>query len=129
MLLGPARERCRDRPRRLRLAQALRTEGCVRRLCPGTRLPSARVADGPGIDSQAVNASNDDALHVRVPTGTAILDYLVELFMALTPHDPLSNKIKAALMRARGAQVGARPKIWRDVWIDDYRKLSLGDDV
>lgn len=70
-----------------------------------------------------------DGLHVRVPLRTAVGDYLVEFFMALTPHDPLSNRIKRALMRWRGATVGARPKIWRDVWVDDYRKLTIGDDV
>jgi acetyltransferase-like isoleucine patch superfamily enzyme len=72
---------------------------------------------------------SSDGLHVRVPLRTAILDYLVELFMAVTPHDALSNRIKRALMRRRGASIGARPKIWRDVWVDDYRKLRIGDDV
>jgi acetyltransferase-like isoleucine patch superfamily enzyme len=60
---------------------------------------------------------------------TAAGNYLVELFMALAPHDPLSNRVKRVLMRARGARIGARPKIWRDVWVDDYRKLAIGDDV
>jgi acetyltransferase-like isoleucine patch superfamily enzyme len=68
-------------------------------------------------------------LHVRVPIKTAVCDYLVEAFMAITPHDALSNRIKRALMRWRGATIGARPKIWRDVWVDDYRKLVIGDDV
>jgi acetyltransferase-like isoleucine patch superfamily enzyme len=49
--------------------------------------------------------------------------------MAITPHDPLSNRIKRALMQWRGARVGPNPKIWRDVWIDDYRKLTIGADV
>jgi acetyltransferase-like isoleucine patch superfamily enzyme len=70
-----------------------------------------------------------DGLHVQVPRGTAVCDYLVEFFMALTPHDPLSNRIKRSLLRWRGARVGARPKIWRDVWVDDYRNLTIGDDV
>ena len=64
-----------------------------------------------------------------VATGTAILDYLVECLMAITPHDALSSRIKSALMRWRGATVGQRVKIWRDVWVDDYRRLSLGDDI
>jgi maltose O-acetyltransferase len=68
-------------------------------------------------------------LHVNVPVRTAVCDYLVELFMAITPHDPLSNRIKRSLMRWRGATIGARPKIWRDVWVDDYRRLTIGDDV
>lgn len=68
-------------------------------------------------------------LHVHVPLHTAVANYLVEFFMALTPHDPLSNRIKLVLMRWRGAKVGVRTKIWRDVWIDDYRKLAFGDDV
>lgn len=70
-----------------------------------------------------------DGLHVRVPFKTAVGNYLVELFMALTPHDALSNRIKRALMQWRGASVGANPKIWRDVWVDDYRKLKIGADV
>jgi acetyltransferase-like isoleucine patch superfamily enzyme len=70
-----------------------------------------------------------DGLHVRVPLPTAVADYLVELVMALTPHDALSNRLKRALMRWRGATIGAHPKIWRDVWVDDYRKLTIGDDV
>jgi acetyltransferase-like isoleucine patch superfamily enzyme len=72
---------------------------------------------------------DDPGLQVRVPLPTAVCDYLVEFFMALTPHDAVSNRVKRALMRWRGAQVGARPKIWRDVWVDDYRKLAIGDDV
>jgi acetyltransferase-like isoleucine patch superfamily enzyme len=70
-----------------------------------------------------------DGLHVQVPLPTAVCDYLVEFFMALTPHDPLSNRIKRSLMQWRGATIGARPKIWRDVWVDDYRKLTIGNDV
>ncbi len=70
-----------------------------------------------------------EGLHVRVPIPTAIGDYLVELFMAVTPHDPLSNRIKRRLLQWRGATVGLNPKIWRDVWIDDYRKLTVGSDV
>jgi maltose O-acetyltransferase len=70
-----------------------------------------------------------DGLHVRVPLKTAVCNYLVELFMAITPHDPLSNRIKRVLMRWRGATIGANPKIWRDVWVDDYSKLTIGSDV
>lgn len=64
-----------------------------------------------------------------VAIGTAILDYLVECFMALTPHDAVSSRIKSSLMRWRGADVGERVKIWRGVWVDDYRLLNLGDDI
>lgn len=49
--------------------------------------------------------------------------------MMLTPHDPLSCRVKRVLMRWRGARVGKNVKIWRDVWVDDYRKLKIGDDV
>lgn len=68
-------------------------------------------------------------LHAKVPLQTAILDYLVEFFMAITPHDPLSNRIKRRLMIWRGASIGANAKIWRDVWVDDYRKLKIGENV
>lgn len=66
---------------------------------------------------------------MNVTVHTAILDYLVECFMAMTPHDPLSNLIKRHLLIWRGATVGANPKIWRDVWVDDYRKLKIGANV
>ena len=74
-------------------------------------------------------AANGDGVHVRVPLPTAVGDYLVEIVMAVTPHDPLSNRLKRALMRWRGATVGPNPKIWRDVWVDDYRNLTIGSDV
>lgn len=67
--------------------------------------------------------------HTKVPLSTAVLDYLVEFFMAITPHDAASSKIKSQLMRLRGATVGSRVKIWRDVWVDDYRKIVLGSDI
>jgi acetyltransferase-like isoleucine patch superfamily enzyme len=70
-----------------------------------------------------------EGLQIKVPLPTAILNYLVESFMAVTPHDPLSNHVKRWMMRRRGAIVGARSKLWRDVWIDDYAKLVVGDDV
>ena len=70
-----------------------------------------------------------ESIHPKVPLTTAVLDYLVEFFMAMTPHDPLSSRIKSALMRWRGAKIGQRVKIWRDVWVDDYRKLVIGDQV
>jgi galactoside O-acetyltransferase len=70
-----------------------------------------------------------EVVHVKVPLATAIGDYLVELFMMVTPHDPLSCTLKRLLMRWRGATVGLRPKVWRDVWVDDYRKLTMGSDV
>jgi acetyltransferase-like isoleucine patch superfamily enzyme len=73
--------------------------------------------------------ARSEGVHVHVPLGTAIGDYLVEFFMMIAPHDPLSNRVKGVLLKWRGATVGARPKIWRDVWVDDYRKLVLGDDV
>lgn len=73
--------------------------------------------------------SKSQAIHPRVPLRTALLDYLVEFFMAITPHDPLSSWIKRYLLIWRGARIGAKPKIWRDVWIDDYRKLTIGSNV
>lgn len=68
-------------------------------------------------------------VHSKVPVRTAFFDYMVEFFMAITPHDPLSSRLKCVLMRWRGAKVGRNIKIWRDVWIDDYRKLVIGDNV
>ncbi len=37
--------------------------------------------------------------------------------------------LKRWLLRRRGTRIGARTKIWRDVWIDDYQGLVIGDDV
>jgi len=70
-----------------------------------------------------------EGLTARLPLEIAIPNYLVELFMAVAPHDPLSNRIKRALMQWRGARVGPNPKLWRDVWVDDYRRLVIGADV
>jgi acetyltransferase-like isoleucine patch superfamily enzyme len=73
--------------------------------------------------------NHPESIHPKVPLSTAIFDYLVEFFMAITPHDPLSSRMKSALMRWRGAKIGKKVKIWRDVWVDDYRKLAVGDHV
>jgi acetyltransferase-like isoleucine patch superfamily enzyme len=73
--------------------------------------------------------TDEEGLHVRVPLRTAVGNYLVEMVMAILPHDALSNRLKRALMCWRGARIGRNPKIWRDVWIDDYRHLAVGDDV
>jgi len=59
----------------------------------------------------------------------SLLDYLVELCMGVLPQDAASMRLKTGLLRWRGARIGARDKIWRDVWIDDYRGLAMGDDV
>jgi acetyltransferase-like isoleucine patch superfamily enzyme len=68
-------------------------------------------------------------VEARIPVRVAIGHYLVELVMAVLPHDPWSCRIKSSLMRWRGARVGARLKVWRDVWFDDYRQVSIGSDV
>ena len=59
----------------------------------------------------------------------AFLDLIAEAFVSTLPQDPASMSIKRAVMRARGARVGKRIKIWRRVWIDDLRQISLGDEV
>jgi galactoside O-acetyltransferase len=70
-----------------------------------------------------------DVVRVRIALPTAVANYLVELLMMVAPHDPVSCHLKRVLLRWRGAEVGANPKIWRDVWIDDYRKLVIGSNV
>ncbi|WP_297175301.1 acyltransferase [Thermomonas sp.] len=60
---------------------------------------------------------------------TSLLDYGVELAMAVLPQDAMSMWVKTSLVRARGSKLGARVKIWRGVWVDDYRKLEIADDV
>jgi acetyltransferase-like isoleucine patch superfamily enzyme len=57
------------------------------------------------------------------------LDYLVEIFMLVAPQDALSMWLKRSLLIGRGSRIGARVKIWRDVWVDDYRNLSVGEAV
>ena len=49
--------------------------------------------------------------------------------MAILPHDPVSCSVKRSLLRFRGATVGRSVKIWRGVWVDDYRRLQIGDNV
>lgn len=49
--------------------------------------------------------------------------------MAVLPHDPGSCRVKSTLLRWRGARIGERLKLWRDVYIDDYRNLVVGSDV
>lgn len=61
--------------------------------------------------------------------GTALLDYAVELLMAVLPQNRISMRIKGWLLRSRGAEVGVRTKIWRGVWVDNYRSLAIDDDV
>lgn len=70
-----------------------------------------------------------ELIYPKTPLHRAIPDYLVEFFMVLAPHDPFSCALKRVLLRWRGATVGNRVKIWRDVMVDDYRKLSIGDNV
>jgi acetyltransferase-like isoleucine patch superfamily enzyme len=65
----------------------------------------------------------------RIPVRVAVGHYLVELVLAVLPHDPASSRVKASLMRWRGARVGERLKLWRDVYVDDYRRLTVGSDV
>lgn len=49
--------------------------------------------------------------------------------MAVLPQDTASMVLKRGLLRWRGTRIGARTKLWRDVWIDDHRRLVLGEDV
>jgi acetyltransferase-like isoleucine patch superfamily enzyme len=58
-----------------------------------------------------------------------VLDYHVELFMVVAPQNAASMWLKRRLLIWRGTRLGRGVKIWRDVWIDDYANLSLGDAV
>lgn len=58
-----------------------------------------------------------------------IADCIVDLITGFLPHDPLSCLIKRILLRMRGAGVGAGVKLWRDVWIDKYEGLTIGNNV
>lgn len=62
-------------------------------------------------------------------TLTALGDYMVELFMLIAPQNDASMWLKRRALRWRGCRMGKGVKIWRDVWIDNYRALSIGDHV
>lgn len=64
-----------------------------------------------------------------IPLRQAAGNYVCEAVMALLPQDPLSSRIKSRLMRWRGATVGDRVKVWRDVYVDHYELLEVGADV
>jgi acetyltransferase-like isoleucine patch superfamily enzyme len=53
----------------------------------------------------------------------------VMLFVMALPRYRLACMLKAALLRAVGAKVGARVVIYPGVWIAPGRNLTLGDDV
>jgi acetyltransferase-like isoleucine patch superfamily enzyme len=65
----------------------------------------------------------------RVPFVKALLDYCVEMVLAIFPHDSLSNRVKSALLRWRGATIGKQLKLWRGVWFADPQKIVIGDAV
>ncbi len=68
-------------------------------------------------------------VYANVSTTDAVLNYLVELVMTVTPHNGLSNNIKTKLINWRGATIGKGNKFWRDVWIDDYKNLIMGNNI
>ena len=64
-----------------------------------------------------------------LPINIALANYLMELIFAVLASDPFSNFIKRRLLLMRGSQVGDRPKFGRNLWIDDYSKLLIGNHV
>jgi maltose O-acetyltransferase len=58
-----------------------------------------------------------------------MLNYVVEIALAILPPDPLSNAFKRQLLMWRGAKVGRNPKFFRNLWIDGYHGLTIGDFV
>jgi acetyltransferase-like isoleucine patch superfamily enzyme len=57
------------------------------------------------------------------------VNYLFELNFAILPSDPISNIWKKKLLNYRGSVVGHGVKFGRNLWIDDYSKLTIGDYV
>jgi acetyltransferase-like isoleucine patch superfamily enzyme len=49
--------------------------------------------------------------------------------MLHAPQDAASMYVKRALLRWRGTRIGSGTKIWRDVWIDQYSALVIGNEV
>lgn len=83
-----------------------------------------------------MNARNSNIKENFVPTNklslpitACIANYLVEMFLAIFPPDPISNIIKKKLLILRGAKVGNNPKFGRNLWIDGYDGLSIGNNV
>jgi len=64
-----------------------------------------------------------------LPFHICLVNYLMELIFALLPSDSLSNSIKRWMLIVRGSLVGNRPKFGRRLWIDDYTKLVIGNNV
>jgi len=60
---------------------------------------------------------------------SSVLDYLVELYMLVAPQNTVSMWLKRRFLMWRGSRIGGEVKIWRDVWVDDYSNLSVGDAV
>jgi acetyltransferase-like isoleucine patch superfamily enzyme len=71
----------------------------------------------------------EDSTHNSPSILGNIADYFINLVMEFLPHAPGANEIKCSLMRMRGAKIGRRVKLWSGVWIDDFSKLEIGDDV
>ena len=65
----------------------------------------------------------------RISIGTALLNFVAETVMATLPHDSISCRLKRGLLRFRGARIGRHVKLWRDVWVDHYPKLTIGEHV
>lgn len=74
-----------------------------------------------------MNASSPEILVTSPVAG--LLNYFVEIALAVLPPDPLSNAVKRQLLIWRGAKVGRKPKIFRNLWVDGYPGLTIGDYV
>ncbi|QEP42340.1 hypothetical protein D5085_03825 [Ectothiorhodospiraceae bacterium BW-2] len=58
-----------------------------------------------------------------------IINYLIEINFSVLPSEPISNWWKGKLLSASGSTVGRGVKFGRNLWIDDYSKLIIGDYV
>lgn len=58
-----------------------------------------------------------------------IVNYFIELNFAFLPSDPISNRWKRHLLICRGSTIGLGVKFGRNLWIDQYSKLIIGNNV
>ena len=57
------------------------------------------------------------------------LHSLFQFYIYFSRPTPMNNKVKAKMLKAMGAHIGARPVIYQGVWIDKPYKFLMGDDV
>ncbi len=58
-----------------------------------------------------------------------IINYFIDINFAILPSAPLFDKWKRWLLMYRGSVIGYGVKFGRNLWMDNYTKLKIGDYV